>query len=187
MKLRRLWKFRWTLLLGLVALWAVHWYHEGRQRIHDAAIIASARRYGVDPALVKAVVWRESKFDPHARGRAGEIGLMQIMPSVASEWAEAERVTLYSLYDPETNIRCGAWQLARLLKRYRNTDNPVPYALAAYNAGPGNAQKWMQGAAVTSGAVFIEQIGFPSTKNYVKAVMERYASYRPVFPPQQQQ
>jgi soluble lytic murein transglycosylase len=183
-KIRRLVRRRWFWgALAVLALWGGCWYYEGRQRVHDAAIIAAARRYGVDPALVKAVVWRESKFDPHARGRAGEIGLMQIMPAVAGDWAEAEKVTFYSLYDPETNTRCGAWQLARLLKRYRNTDNPLPYALAAYNAGPGNAQKWTQGAAATSSAAFIEQIGFPSTKNYVKAVLERYAYYKPIFPP----
>jgi soluble lytic murein transglycosylase len=77
----------------------------------------------------------------------------------------------------------GAWYLEKLLKRYSRTDNPVPYALADYNAGRSNVLKWEHGSAATNSAAFLEQISFPGTKNYVRAVMRRYEHYQPIFPP----
>ena len=144
-------------------------------------IQAAARRYDVDPLLVKAVVWRESRFRPAARGRKGEIGLMQIQDVAAQEWADAERLHSFAhehCVDPGTNTLAGTFYLSKLLKRYAQTDNPVPYALADYNAGRGNVLKWNGGAAATNSAVFVEQIGFPGTKAYVKSVMRRRAIYR---------
>lgn len=175
-----------VLLSGLLV--AYDTWRSRREHSQDGVILAAAARYGVDPALVKAIVWRESWFDPLARGRAGEIGLMQVSEAAAKEWAAAERIPLFThslLFDPARNTRAGTWYLSRLLARYAATDNPVPYALAAYNAGPANVAKWAQGAAATNSALFIEQIGFPSTKNYVKAVMARAEHYRPNFPPRQ--
>ena len=143
--------------------------------------MAAAARYSVDPALIKAVVWRESWFDPQARGRKGEIGLMQIRSEAAGDWAKAEHLALFQpeqLFDPAINTLTGAWYLRKLLGRYPQTDNPVPYALADYNAGRTHVLQWAKGAAVTNSALFIEQIGFPSTRNYVLAVMDRYQHYR---------
>ncbi|HWH67973.1 MAG TPA: hypothetical protein VNT26_01200, partial [Candidatus Sulfotelmatobacter sp.] len=62
--------------------------------------------------------------------------------------------------------------------RYTQTDNPLPYALADYNAGRANVLKWNRGAAATNSTTFMEQIGFPSTKAYVRAGMGRYEYYR---------
>jgi len=73
--------------------------------------------------------------------------------------------------------------LQKLLKRYEQTDNPLPYALADYNAGRGNVLKWKQGAAVTNSAAFLAQINFPGTRSYVESVMRRYEHYAPIFPP----
>jgi soluble lytic murein transglycosylase len=179
---------RWLLILGfaVIALWL---YREARrtwlERHQDELILTVATSYGVDPALVKAVIWRESRFDPDARGKAGEIGLMQIMNDTGEDWAKAENIKFYwhrQLFDPEKNIRAGTWYLKKMLSRYRRTDNPIPYALAAYNAGPGNADKWAKGAASTSSATFVRQIGFPGTREYVQAVMRRYEYYRRQFP-----
>ena len=75
----------------------------------------------------------------------------------------------------------GTWYFRKLLKRYAHTDNPIPYALADYNAGRGNVLKWNQGAAVTNSVAFIAQIGFPGTRDYVQSVLRRYAHYRPLF------
>ena len=182
---RRQW---WLVLaLGLIALLI---YRGARrawlERHQDQIILAVAGRYGVDPALVKAVIWRESRFDPDARGRSGEIGLMQVMKAAGDDWARAEKIPLYwhrRLFDPEKNVRAGTWYLKTMLNRYRHTDNPIPFALAAYNAGPGNADQWATGKARTSSAAFIQQIGFPGTREYVKSVMERYEFYRRRFPP----
>jgi len=111
---------------------------------------------------------------------------MQIRPVAASEWAHAERVPGYTsdtLLNPATNTLAGAWYLQKLLKRYAQTDNPLPFALADYNAGRGNVLKWDRGIAATNSAAFINQIGFPGTKNYVRSVMQRFDHYRPIFPP----
>jgi soluble lytic murein transglycosylase len=157
-----------------------------RENSQDEPILAAARKYGVDPALVKAVVWRESGFDPRARGRKGEIGLMQIRGEAAHEWAQAESITFFwheQLFDPRKNTLAGTWYLRQVLKRYRQTDNPIPYALADYNAGRSNVLRWNHGAAATNSVLFIQQIGFPSTKSYVQTVLKRYRYYRPIFPP----
>lgn len=160
-------------------------WNNRREHRQDKVILAAAKRYDVDPALVKAVVWRETKFNPDARGRAGEVGLMQIMESTALDWASAEKIYPFeheNLFDPAKNTAAGAWYLAKVLKRYRSTDNPIPYALADYNAGRGNVLKWMTNAAVTNSEMFIQQIGFPGTSNYVRTVMGRMESYRSEFP-----
>ena len=120
------WLFGLIFLGGLVTYFN-RWssYHEHSQ---DKFILAAAAKHGVDPALVKAVVWRESWFDPRATGTSGEVGLMQIMKDTASDWATAEKLTLFThnqLYDPAKNTECGAWYLRRLLMRYRATDNPI--------------------------------------------------------------
>ncbi|MEI7728427.1 MAG: lytic transglycosylase domain-containing protein [Verrucomicrobiota bacterium] len=175
---------RWLLILIAIAIpfWIFDYYYTWRENSQDAHILAGAARYGVDPALVKAVVWRESRFDPHAKGAKGEVGLMQIMKDTAADWAKTERRTMAfhtELYNPALNTQCGAWYLRKVLLRYLGTtDNCLPYALADYNAGRGNVLKWMKGAAATNSAVFIEQIGFPSTKAYVRTTMERYEYYQ---------
>ncbi len=177
------WLFTIILLGGLVAL--VERWLARREHSQDAHILAAARKYGVDPALVKAVVWRESWFDPRARGRAGEIGLMQIREEAAGEWAKAEGVLLFThrqLYDPGKNTLAGTWYLRKLLGRYARTDNPVPYALADYNAGRTHVLQWIKGASATNSAAFIDQIGFPGTREYVQAVMARRRQYQGTFP-----
>ena len=170
------------ILAGISGYW---WWQDSREHSQDVHILAAASRYGVEPALVKAVVWRETRFDPDRRGPAGEIGLMQLREVAAGEWAAAEHVQGFvkeALFDPATNTLVGAWYLQKLLKRYAQTDNPVPYALADYNAGRSNVLKWKRGSADTNSLAFIEQIGFPSTRHYVKAVMQRRDHYQPVFP-----
>ena len=175
------------LVLLLAGGLAVYWWWQRRlEGSQDVPIRAAASRYGMEPALIKAIVWRESHFHPGARGRAKEIGLMQLREEAAREWAEAEHMQAFAhehCFDPGTNTLAGTWYLRKLLRRYTQTDNPVPYALADYNAGRGNVLKWNQGAAATNSAAFIEQIGFPGTRAYVRSVMSRYAHYQPLFCP----
>jgi soluble lytic murein transglycosylase len=180
----------WRLPLWLFALLlpgsaVLYWWWDGRlERSQDVPIRAAARRYGLEPALVKAVVWRESRFNPQALGRVGEIGLMQLREEAAREWAEAERIAGFAhehCFDPATNTLAGTWYLRKLTRRYVQTDNPLAYALADYNAGRGNVLKWNKGPAATNSAVFIDSIGFPSTRTYVRSVLRRYEHYRPVF------
>jgi soluble lytic murein transglycosylase len=178
---------RWIVLLLVVAmdLGLLFYWRVRREHRFDAPIRNAARRYGVSPALVKAVVWRESRFDPAARGQAGELGLMQLMDDAALEWASVQRVDGFSheqVLDPVTNTLAGSYYLAKLLRRYTNTDDALPYALADYNAGRGNVLRWMKGGASTNSAAFRGQITYPSTRDYIDAVTHRYLQYRGEWP-----
>jgi soluble lytic murein transglycosylase len=173
------------LLLAIMSGVAFYFWWQGRlERSQDGPIRAAAQRYSVEPALVKAVVWRESRFHPNVRGRAREIGLMQLQEDSAREWADAEHIPGFEhehCFDPETNTLAGTFYLKKLLGRYTQTDDPVPYALADYNAGRGNVLKWNNGPGQTNSLAFIDQIGFPGTRTYVKSVMQRREHYRSRF------
>ena len=111
---------------------------------------------------------------------------MQIREEAAREWADAEHLSSYehrSCFDPATNTMAGTWYIGKLLRRYTQTDNALPYALADYNAGRGNVLKWAKAEASTNSVLFVDQIGFPGTKAYVKEVVARYKYYGPKFAP----
>jgi peptidoglycan lytic transglycosylase len=175
----RAWLIGALVFAGIVL--CLRWWGPGREHSQDRPILAAARHYGVDPALVKAVVWRESWFHPRARGRKGEIGLMQIRRGTALAWAKAERMRRFRLdwlFDPAINTLAGAWYLKTLLRRYAGTDQPLPYVLADYNAGRSNVLRWLKGAALTNSAAFVQQIDFPGTRRYLQAVLLRRARYQ---------
>jgi soluble lytic murein transglycosylase len=182
-KWRRITLFLLALCVAGIA--AYLWFVLGQAKKFDPQINAAAKRYKVDPLLVKAVIWRETRFHPNRRGKAGEIGLMQIQEAAALDWAGAEHVPNFSheqCFDPGTNVLAGTFYLGKLLKRYAHTDNPVPFALADYNAGRGHLLKWNGGAGTTNSAVFMGQIGFPGTRAYVKSILRRYALYKLLSP-----
>lgn len=150
----------------------------------DPLILEAGRRYQVHPALIKAVIWQESRFQSGALGTKQEIGLMQLREDAAFEWAEAEHLDDFvhaEILDPWKNIQAGTFYLSKLLKRYRTVDNPLPYALADYNAGRTYVLRWSKGAASTNAIAFLNQIEFPMTRRYAIAVMDRYAIYREQF------
>lgn len=183
--MRQRWKILIILILVGDALGLGLWLKWRREHRHDEPIRTAAARYAVDPALVKAVVWRESRFDARARGKAGEIGLMQIREPAAREWAAAEKLAGFhheQIVDPGTNALAGAWYLAKLLKRYRQTDNPLPYALADYNAGRTKVLAWLDGAAKTNHLAFLERMDYPGTKAYIIAITNQWPRYRRDFP-----
>ena len=176
--------FAVTVCLLAAAAAALWWSRTRLEHSQDGPIRAAASRYGVDPALVKAVVWRESGFRPKVRGSVGEIGLMQVTDAAAQEWAEAEGVYPLPeghLFDPRTNTLAGTWYLGKLLRRYRETDRPAAFALADYNAGRGNVLKWMKGRATTNSQAFLDAVGFRSTRAYVAAVLDRHDRYTQDF------
>jgi soluble lytic murein transglycosylase len=170
-----------TPLAGLL-LGMSYWKRERqREREFESEIAKAAARHRIDPLLVKAVIWQESRFDRNAKGKAGEIGLMQIMELTGEEWAEAERIRGFTpdyLWDPSQNIQAGAWYLAKCMRRYTNTDNPLPYALADYNAGRTHVLRWNKGAASTNSAAFLAKMDYPGTRRYALSIMERYDYYR---------
>jgi soluble lytic murein transglycosylase len=138
---------------------------------HEDIIRQQAQEKGVDAALIAAVIDTESKFSD-AESSAGARGLMQITPEAAQFIEKQSGGTSFKLSDlsnPEINIRYGTFLLKELIERY---EGDVVAALAAYNAGPGNADKW--GGAGLS----IEEIPYPETRAYVELVLERQEEYR---------
>lgn len=138
---------------------------------HDDIIRQQAREKGVPADLIAAVIYEESKFEDQTSS-AGARGLMQITPDTADtiETLSGGETFVYDdLADPDLNIRYGTFYLAYLLDKY---DGDVVAALAAYNAGEGNADAW--GGAKMK----IEDIEFPETYDYVKDVLERREQYR---------
>jgi soluble lytic murein transglycosylase len=132
---------------------------------------------GADAPLVLGLIRQESSFDPVIISAAGAVGLMQLMPETARQVGGQET----SLTDPPTNMRLGVVYLQRLLAQF---DNAVPYAVAAYNAGPRHVHEWIatNGDAAASGRNddmldWIEQIPFAETRNYVQRVLENRAVY----------
>jgi len=138
---------------------------------HDDVIRQQARDKGVDAALIAAVIYAESRFvdqTSHADAR----GLMQITPATAKEIEKlsgGSTFELSDLRDPELNIRYGTFYLRHLLEYF---DGDVVAALAAYNAGPGQAGAW-GGSQMT-----IDDITFDETRQYVKKVLEKQREYR---------
>ena len=130
-----------------------------------------AARNGVPASLIFAVIKQESRFDPRARGAAGEVGLMQITRNAMLDWARAKAVPCPETvmgHDPELNIEIGSWYLGRALRRWEGYADREVLALAEYNAGPGNARKW---APPIRQADALQRIRFPGTRHYIECVL----------------
>lgn len=158
------------------------WVSPARFQRFDKLIVAVAAEHHLDPMLVKAVVWQESRFDPHKYGTAGERGLMQVTENAANEWARETKVENFrveELFDPKTNLHAGAWYLRRATQHWDHQNNPIPFALAEYNAGASRVQRWAGG---TSGNIstkdFLANMDFPGTRNYIDSVIARYQFYK---------
>lgn len=149
---------------------------------YDAAINRDARLNGLDPALVAAVTWRESDFDPTANSPRGAVGLMQVLPSTArfiESQDDPPPGRAIELADPEVNISFGSWYLRYLIDLHGGS---VPAALAAYNGGPENLRQWRAAAAAKGVELRIpEDIPFPETRQYVTDVMDAWPIYRDAY------
>jgi soluble lytic murein transglycosylase len=164
-------------------VYTVHeWVSPQRFQQYDQLIRTVAEEHRVDPMLVKAVIWRESRFDPMKFGGAGERGLMQLTEGAAKEWAQDSRIADFrveELMDPKVNVQAGTWYLARAMKRWSKQSDPVPFALAEYNAGASRAQRWAGGDdIVIPPNTFRENIDFPGTRKYVDQIMARRDFYK---------
>jgi soluble lytic murein transglycosylase len=156
------------------------WVSPARFQQYDKLISSVATEHQLDPMLVKAVVWRESRFDRDKVGSAGERGLMQVSPKAANEWARENKVAdfkLDQLFDPKTNLEAGSWYLRRAIDHWQSESEPLPFALAEYNAGASRAQRWFKATGITT-SEFLGNIDFPATRNYVKSILERHAFYK---------
>lgn len=152
-------------LLGIVALVATRHEPDFVQKIryplrYEQVVRGHARNYDLDPALLAAVIYTESRFNARARSDAGAIGLMQLLPETARGIAVrtgGNAFVVDDLYVPELNVRYGSWYLRHLIDRYGDERT----ALAAYHAGQGNVDNWR-----TRGI----GIQFAETRSYVSKV-----------------
>ncbi|HEY7914260.1 MAG TPA: lytic transglycosylase domain-containing protein [Blastocatellia bacterium] len=184
-----------VLALGTLAGW-YYWTHR-----YDELIASTARQHGLDPALVKAIIYEESFFRSNAQSSQNAVGLMQVTPIVVKEWIDSTRSRTLgeavagisdqydrnadltfeeALKDPVVSLHIGCWYLQTLLNRYKDESAPLAVALAAYNAGPTNVERWAseQDRSRLSSEQFIARIQFPATRDYVQKIIERYGYYR---------
>ena len=168
------------ILMG-VGLWKAGSFvlnYMDRSSRYDKLIVSAGRRNGVYPPLLKAVIWKESRFDSSCIGGKGEIGLMQIMPQAAvKDWENTFHRKVPSdgaLMDPELNIEIGSWFLGRALNRWKDYTEAETLALCEYNAGIQRAETWKP--LLHDGNV-IQNIDIESTRKYVKEILDRRDQY----------
>jgi soluble lytic murein transglycosylase len=152
---------------------------EPRPRAYSHEVERAAKKYGVDPNLLFAVMRVESVYYREIVSFAGAVGLMQIMPHTGMRIARALGNTDFNpreLLEPSTNIEFAGWYLASLISRF---DGRIPLAVAAYNGGPHNVRLWMKAHPRDMPLdAFLERIPFRETHRYVRRVLSHYAAYR---------
>jgi soluble lytic murein transglycosylase len=148
---------------------------------YRTSVVGYGHIYHLDPALVAAVIYEESRFRPDTKSSAGAIGLMQLLPSTARGIAlhtggKHFRIP-HDLYVPDLNIRYGCWYLAHLRSKYAGRPNAGDLALAAYNAGQANVDRWI--AATPPGKSV--RLRFAATRDYVSDVRAAERLYRRAY------
>jgi soluble lytic murein transglycosylase len=174
---RRFWAALAVVLLGALGLGLAvvflerdmpAWYARLRYPVRYEHIIAGhAQNYNLDGALIAAVIYRESEFDADVVSDAGAVGLMQLLPRTAegiATFTGGEKFESGDLYDPEINVRYGSFYLRRLMDKY----DDVGLALAAYNAGQANVDRWLEEGS---------DIAFPETRDFVRDVLKLQEVY----------
>jgi soluble lytic murein transglycosylase len=170
-------KLFWLVALGsliavtffVVDLTSPPWYERIRYPLRYSEYVRiHAKRHNLDPALVAAVIYQESRWRANAKSPSGAIGLMQLTPETARGIAIRTHGSAFhtqDLYNPEINIRYGSWYLDNLFKKYGSER----LVLAAYNAGQGNVDKWRANG---------QSIQFSETRAYVEQVEDVKHIYR---------
>jgi soluble lytic murein transglycosylase len=169
-----------VLLAGLLVTRLQRVAREPALPLRDARVIRlQAADKRLDPALIAAVIYAESKFEPRTSS-AGALGLMQILPATASFIAGLSggtRFTTSDLATPAINVAYGSYYLRYLLDRYGGREVP---AVAAYNAGLSHVDEWL--ARAPGGRLSVAAIPFPETQAYVERVLEAQREYRAAYP-----
>lgn len=147
---------------------------------HAEIVKDAARRVGLDPFFVAAVIREESSYDARARSWVGAVGLMQLMPETARLVAATAGVRLSEpagLWEPPVNIVLGTHYLAQLRSRFQE---PL-LAVASYNAGPHRVQQWLAARRTADLEEFVDQIPFDETRAFVKRVFASWHHYRRLY------
>jgi soluble lytic murein transglycosylase len=158
-----------------------YWIHR-----YDELIARQAGVYRLDDKLVWSVIYEETWFRAWKIGADEEVGLMQVTPAVAREWARetgfkefekqaAENVNEF-ISEPERNIQIGCWYLEQRREKYRGFPAETAMSLAAYNAGSSRVDEWTRDTDIANlpETDFIARIGIPSTRAYVSSILARY-------------
>jgi soluble lytic murein transglycosylase len=174
-----------VMVLAMVALVAPVLHQAARNGglpLTDTGIIRQqAAEKRLDPALIAAVIYAESKFEPRPSS-AGAQGLMQILPATAYYLAHlsgGRRFTASDLSSPSINVAYGSYYLRYLLNHY---DGDEMLAVAAYNGGLANVDRWVAQAKAAGTHLIAEQIPFPETREYVQRVLAAEQAYRNAYP-----
>ena len=146
---------------------------------HFDIVKKEAANKGLDPYLVMAIIKTESGFKKDATSNKEAKGLMQIMDSTAKEIAQKNNIELTNenILDPEINIEIGTIYLSQLIEKY----NSVELAIAAYNAGHGNVDKWISQDTLKEDGTDAENIPFKETNMYVRKVMRDWKIYKSIL------
>ena len=181
------------IILAIVLASGTYFFRNYWEHRYDGLISRQARIYRLDDRLVWSLIYEETWFREEAIGDDGEVGLMQVTPVVAREWAketglrEFERQTADDvvgfLSDPERNIQVGSWYLEKMRENYRGSPAETAMTLAAFNAGASRVDEWTRGTDMTqlSEADFIARIGIASTRAYVSSILVRYRSDKSIL------
>ena len=138
-----------------------------------------ANEYNVDEYLIYAIIKAESNFEPDAVSHRGAKGLMQLMYSTAEDIAKRINVNLNedNILEPDININLGTKYISMLIQKYNNTN----LALAAYNAGSGNVDGWIEKGTLKSDGSDIENVPITETNNYVRKILRDYEIYKNIY------
>ena len=139
-------------------------------------VIKYSQKYEVDENLIYALIKAESNFEPNAVSSQNAQGLMQLLYSTAEDVAKKNHIELTeeNILNPDININIGTKYISTLLEKY----GCVEVALAAYNAGSGNIDKWIDNGTIKADGTDIENIPFKETNTYVRKIMRDYENYK---------
>jgi soluble lytic murein transglycosylase len=170
-----------ALVVALVVSAVNNMDHDSNLPLSDASIIRrQAAEKHLDPALIAAVIYAESKFEPR-ESSAGAEGLMQILPETAYYLAHlsgGRSFTAADLATPEINVAYGSYYLRYLLNHYGGDEM---LAVAAYNGGLANVDRWVARARAAGGSLTVDAIPFPETREYVQRVLGAQREYRDTY------
>ena len=138
-----------------------------------------ANEYNVDEYLIYAIIKAESNFEPNAESHRGAKGLMQLMYSTAEDISKRIGIELNedNILEPDININLGTKYISMLIQKYNN----INLALAAYNAGSGNVDGWIEKGSLKSDGSDIENVPFTETNNYVRKILRDYEIYKNIY------
>lgn len=150
---------------------------------YSESVLVYEEKYNVDDELIYAVIKAESNFNNEAVSNREAVGLMQIMEETAKDVARKNNIMLdyentrQDLLNADVNINIGTKYLAILLDRYKNME----VALAAYNAGIGTVDNWIEKGVIKADGSDIENIPYKETNNYVRKILRDYKLYKELY------